>query len=142
MRTQEFGVMIVMMVMRTPPNAAGAEGQDSKDRHQMFGQAGVRQDRLVLLVMIDNKKTENQQSGENTADDPAGQMEIPESSRNRTCQKKSRGQNVPPTHPGGIHRVWFGRQYKFFSSSHARPAWPSSTKSSSLSILCSCKNIS
>ena len=39
MRTAELGIVIVMVVVRASPNAAGAEGEDSKDSHQCLGEA-------------------------------------------------------------------------------------------------------
>ena len=77
MRTAELGVVIVMVVVRTPPNTAGAESEDSKDCHQSFGETGVGQDCLMLLIMINHEEPENKQSGEETADDLAGKMGAP-----------------------------------------------------------------
>jgi hypothetical protein len=77
MRTAELGVVIVMVVVRTPPNAAGAEGEDSKNSHQRLGEAGVGQDRLMLLIVINHEEPENKQSGEKTADDLDGKMGAP-----------------------------------------------------------------
>jgi hypothetical protein len=89
MRTAELGVVIVMVVVGASPNAAGAEGEDSKDPHQNFGEAGVGQYRQVLLVVINHEKPEHKQPGEKTADDPAGRMEIPKSPCQGRRQKKS-----------------------------------------------------
>jgi hypothetical protein len=61
MGAAQFGVMIVMVVVRTPPNAAGTEGEDSKGSHQSFGEARVGQDRLMLLIMINHEEPENEQ---------------------------------------------------------------------------------
>jgi len=77
MGTAELGIVIVMVVVRAPPNAAGAEGEDSKDSHQSLGEPGVGQDRLMLLVMINHEEPENEQSGEKTADDFAGNVRAP-----------------------------------------------------------------
>ena len=77
MGAAELGVVIVMVIVRASPNAAGAEGEDSKDSHQYLGETGVRQDCLMLLIMINDEEPENQQSGEETADDPAGKMGTP-----------------------------------------------------------------
>jgi hypothetical protein len=117
MRTAELGVVIVMVVVGASPNAAGAEGEDSKDPHQTLGQAGVGQYRQVLLVVINHKKPEHKQSGEKTADDPAGQMEIPDSPRQGGRQKKSSRKNAPPTPGSGIHRVGFGCRNQIFAGS-------------------------
>ena len=77
MRTAELGIVIMMMVVRTSPDAAGAEGKDSKDSHQCLGETGAGQDRLMLLIVINHKEPENKQSGEKTADDLDGKMGAP-----------------------------------------------------------------
>jgi hypothetical protein len=112
--------MIVMVVVGTGPNAAGADEQDAEDFHQAVGQPGPGQYRLMLLIVINHKKPEQQQPGQKTADNLAGQMEVPERPRNGTRQKKRRRENAPPTPRCGIHRERFGCQYEFFSRSHAR----------------------
>ena len=80
----------------------------------------------MLLIMIDHKQPEQEQSGENAADNfdaegsCAGQMKIPERSRNRNHQQKRRGKDDPPAFRRGIRRVRFRRQYEFFAGSHVR----------------------
>ena len=81
MRTLQLGIVIVMMVMRAAPDAAGAQDQDAEDMHQTFRQPGLGQNRVMLLVVIDDKKTEDQQPSHYAAHDPAGQVEIPDCSR-------------------------------------------------------------
>ena len=108
MRTAELGVVIVVVVVRASPNTARAEGEDAKDPHQSFCQTGMGQYRLVLLIVINHKKPENQQAGEQTADDPYGRMEVPESAREGCRQEKPSREDIPPTPPGEIHRVGFG----------------------------------
>ena len=110
MRTPELGVVGVMMVVRALPDAAGAENQNPKDSHQAFGQAGVGQDRLMLLIVINHKKPENQESCEKTADDLSGQMEVEKRSRQRHGQQKPGRKHTPPTRRRGIHCVRFGCQ--------------------------------
>ena len=88
MRTAELGVVIVMVVVGASPNAAGAEGEDSKDSHQNFGEAGVGQDRVVLLIMINHEKSQNQQSGEKAADDPDDERKFEQSPHDGGRQKK------------------------------------------------------
>ena len=82
MGAAQLGIVIVMVIVRAPPNAAGAEREDAKDPHQTLRETGVGQDRMVLLIMINHKKPQNQQSGEKTADDPDGQRKIEE----RPCE--------------------------------------------------------
>jgi hypothetical protein len=104
MGTAELGVVLVMVVVGASPNAARREGQDAKDSHEHLGQTGAGQYRVMLLIVINYKKPENQQSAENTTDNPAGNIEIPESPRNGRRQKQRSGENVKPTPRGGIHR--------------------------------------
>jgi hypothetical protein len=56
-RTSELGIVIVMMIVRTPPNASGAQSKDAEDPHENVGQARIRQDRLVLLVVINDEQS-------------------------------------------------------------------------------------
>lgn len=97
MCAEELGIMIMMMVVGRPPNAAGAEGQDTKNSHQAFSDPGVRQYRFVLLVVINYKKPENQQSTEDAAGNFTGEMRTPESACKATEEKNSCGQDAPPT---------------------------------------------
>ena len=90
MRAAQLGIVIVMVVVGASPNTAGAEREDAKDSHQTLRETGARQDRMVLLIMINHKKTQNQQSGEKTADDPDDERKIEE----RPCEggrQKKRG---------------------------------------------------
>src|SRR2546427_5247648 len=118
MRTPELGVVSVMMVVRALPDAAGAENQNPKDSHQALGQAGVGQDRLMLLIVIDHKQPENEQPGENAANDLAGPMKIPKRPRQGNRQEKRGGQKIPPAPPRVIRGVRLGCQYEFFTCSH------------------------
>ena len=69
MRSAQPGIVIVMIIVGTAPNAAGAERVNPESPHQELRQARFTQDSMVLLVMVDDKKAENQQSGSNTAND-------------------------------------------------------------------------
>jgi hypothetical protein len=120
MGTPQLGIVSVVMVVRALPNAAGAEDENPKDSHQDGGGAGLGQDRLMLLVVINNEQTENEQSGKKTADDLADPMKIPKRPREGNRQEKRRGKNVPPAPHRGIRRVRLGCQYKFFACSHDR----------------------
>ena len=118
MRAPELGVVGVMMVVRALPDAAGAEDQNPKDFHQARGEAGMGQDRLMLLIVINHKQPENEQPGEKTADHLADPMKIPKRPLQGNRQEKRRGKNIPPTPSRGIRRVGLGCQYEFFSCSH------------------------
>src|SRR5947209_1230016 len=119
MRTAELGIMIVMMVVRASPNAARAEGEDTKNPHQSLGQPGMGQYRLVLLIVINHKKPEHQESCEKTTDDLTGKMEVEKCPRHRHRQQKSSREHTPPTRGRGIHCVRFGCQYQVFAGSQA-----------------------
>ena len=86
MRSSELGVVMVMVFVRASPNAAWAERQDAKESHHPLGHARMGQYRQVLLVVINHKKAQDEQPGENTADNPARQIEVPESPYNATQQ--------------------------------------------------------
>jgi hypothetical protein len=124
MGTAELGVVIMMVVVRASPNAAGAEGQDAKDPHQALGQSGMGQYRLMLLIVVNHKKPEYEQPGENTADNLADKIEVPESARQANRQQKRCRENAPPTPCRRIRRIRFGGQYEFFSGSHVRFNYP------------------
>ena len=57
MRTSELGIVVVMMIVRTPPNAGGTQSKDAKDPHEDVGQARFRQDRLMLLVVVNDEQS-------------------------------------------------------------------------------------
>src|SRR6266571_1288800 len=73
----------------------------------------------MLLVMVDDKESKQQQAGEHTAYYFGGQVEVPNGPRQSARQQKRRGQNIPPTSRRRIRRVRFSCQYYFFAGSHA-----------------------
>ena len=70
MRSAQPGIVIVMIIVGTAPNAAGAERVNPKSSHQELCQPRFTKDSVVLLVMVDDKKAENQQSGDDAANNP------------------------------------------------------------------------
>jgi hypothetical protein len=46
-----------MMIVRTFPNASGAQRKDAKDPHEDVSQARIRQDRLVLLIVVNDEQS-------------------------------------------------------------------------------------
>jgi hypothetical protein len=78
----------------------------------------MRQDRLVLLIVIYHEKTEKKQPGEKTARYPARKVKAPECSRHGTEEKKRSGDQVNPTPDRKIACVGFGGQNDLFTSSH------------------------
>src|SRR5437762_2354681 len=90
----------------------------------------MRQDRLMLLIVVNHEKPQIKQPCENTAYDPPCQMEVPKCPRHRARQQGRCGKNIPPTPRGGIHGVRFGCQDNLFSGSHVGsnvlPVWAKS----------------
>ncbi len=75
--------MIVVMIMRMPPDAARAERQNAEDAHQSFREAGVGEDRVVLLIVINDEEPDEQQTAEDTAHELGGEVEIPKGAGQR-----------------------------------------------------------
>ena len=115
MGTPELGVMIVMVVVGAFPNAAGAQNQDSKQPHNSFGQAGMRQYCLMLLIVINHKKPQIKQPGEHAAQHLAHQVETPESPRQSAQQQQRGGKQIRPTLRRPINCVRLGGQNNLFS---------------------------
>jgi hypothetical protein len=76
--------------------------------------------RLMLLIVIYDKKPEHQESGEKTTDDLTGKMEVEKRSRQRHGQQKPSREHTPPTRGRGIHCVRFGCQYQLFAGSQTK----------------------
>jgi len=122
MRSAELGIVVMMMIMRTAPDAAGAHRENAKQLHEPFSQLRIRQDRMMLLIMIDHEQSQNEQTGEDTADDLAGQMNVPQCSGHGYHQQKGRRQNAPPAFCRRILRKRLCCQYQFFTCSHSIPS--------------------
>jgi hypothetical protein len=78
----------------------------------------MRQDRLVLLIVINHEKTEKKQPGEKTARYPASKVKAPERPRHRASQQKCGGNQVNPAPDREIAGVGFGGQNDLFTCSH------------------------
>jgi hypothetical protein len=57
MRTSELGIVIVVMIVRTLPDAAGAQSKNAENPHVDAGQTRIRQDGMVLLVVVDHEQS-------------------------------------------------------------------------------------
>lgn len=79
----------------------------------------MRQNRLMLLIVINHEEPQHQQPGENTADNPATQIKVPKSPGDSSRQEKRCRKNVPPASRREIPRKRSCCQYKFFPGSHA-----------------------
>src|SRR4051794_29075192 len=109
-----------MVVVGTPPNTTRAEDQDSENPHEPFGDAGMGQNSLVLLIVINDEKPEKQQASEYAAGELTSPMKVPDGPGHGGQQKNGGGKNVGPTFRRKINRERFGRQYNVFTCSHAR----------------------
>ena len=107
-----------MMVVGTSPDTARAQDQDSENPHQRLRQPGMRQNRLVLLIVINYEKPEKKQPGQDTAGDPARKVKAPECSRHGAEEENRRGDQVNPTPDREIACEGFGGQNDLFTSSH------------------------
>ena len=107
----------MMVIMGAFPNARRAECKYSKDSHDDTRQTRFGQYRLMLLVVVNHEKPENQQPSENTANNLAREPEIAEGPRDGSHQQKSSGKDIPPTPGWVLHRIRSSGQYKFFTCS-------------------------
>lgn len=60
---------------------------------------------MVLLIVINDEKPEDEQSGENAARDFRGGMKVPQSARVSRDEEKGSGKHMPPAFGGGVVRV-------------------------------------
>ena len=107
-----------MVIMRTAPDATGAERQDAKNSHDQFRQAGAGKNGVMLLIMIDDKEPQDQQAGNDAADDFSRQIEIPKGSGHCGQQQKSGRKYIPPTPDGVVIGVCFSGLNQFFTGPH------------------------
>ena len=77
MRSTQFRIVVVMMVVGTAPNAAGTQRKDAEEPHETLRHPRPGQDRIMLLIVINDEKPEKEESAENAADPFCQQIEIP-----------------------------------------------------------------
>jgi hypothetical protein len=118
MCASQFGIMIVVIVVRTAPDAARAEGENAKYPHEHFRDAGGRQNRMMLLIMVDDKQSQDQQTRDDAAEDLADQMEVPDGARQRRNEKKGCREDVPPALERIVDSECLGGFDKFGSGAH------------------------
>ena len=111
-----------MMIVRAAPDAAGAQREDAKDSHDDLAQSGKGQDRMMLLIVIDDEKPQDQQTREHAAGDFSGEMKIPERPDHGRQQKKTRREHAPPAAGRIVYGVNFGAPNQFFTFLHALDA--------------------
>ena len=61
--TAQLGIVRVVMVMRAAPDAAGTQGINAIEAHEYFRRTRSGQDGSMLLVMINHKQPDHQESG-------------------------------------------------------------------------------
>ena len=76
-RTAQFGIVIVMVVVGAAPDAARAQSQDAHHPHQDFREPRMRQDGVVLLIVKNHEQPQDQQAAQNAADPPPRRMKVP-----------------------------------------------------------------
>lgn len=117
MRSAQSRIVIVMIIVGTAPDATGAERVNPESPHQELCQARFAENSMVLLVMVDDKKAENQQSGGNAANDSRHERKDAKRRGERHQEKERSGKHAPPTPQGGVAGVRFHRGNEFRSSS-------------------------
>ena len=58
-RAAQFGVVIVMMVMRTAPDAARTQSENAKESHNQLRHPGAGKNGVVLLIVIDDEESQD-----------------------------------------------------------------------------------
>ena len=97
-----------MMIMRTAPDAARAQREDSKNLHQPFREPRFRQNGVMLLIVVNDEKPQDKQAAEDAAYRPDERMKMPQRSTNRRDQKERRRKNAPPA----SERIVFGKRFR------------------------------
>ena len=110
MRAAQLGIVVMMVIMRTAPDAAGAQGVNPEEPHENLSQPRFRKDRVVLLIMVNDKNPQDQQTTQNTEEKSSEQVKIGQSSsqckREEGCARK----DTPPTFSRGVPRETFCRK--------------------------------
>jgi hypothetical protein len=100
--------MFVMMIMRALPDAVRTQCEDSENAHENLCEPGLWQNGMMLLVMVNDKKSQQQEPRENAANNFGRQIKIPKSSRNRGQPQKRSGKNAEPARQLIIHGIRSG----------------------------------
>ena len=61
-RPAQLGIVVMMMIVRTAPDAARAKSVNSKHPHQPLGQPGMRENGVMLLIVINHEQSQDQKS--------------------------------------------------------------------------------
>jgi hypothetical protein len=99
------GIMVVMMIVRASPDAGRAQTINPKNPHQGLSEAGFRKDGVMLLIVVNDKKPEDKQAGQDAAGEPGREMQVRQGSCYRQQEKKGGGRQIPPAFQGRIAGV-------------------------------------
>ena len=110
--------MRVVMIVRTAPDAAGAQRPQAKQLHQKFGRGRFGQNGVMLLVMIDHKHPDAHQPGQQAAKDPERYWPWDESPGGGGREQRTGGKNAPPAGQGIIPGVGFGAKMQTLRNFH------------------------
>ena len=69
--------MLVVKIVRAPPNGRRTEDPEPKEGHQGFGYAGTLEDRRMLLVVVNDEKAYAYEACEHTASYLEAQVNVP-----------------------------------------------------------------
>ena len=84
MRTTQLGIVIVMMIVGTPPDAARAQRINPENTHEEFCEARLGKNGMMLLIVINHEKAQDQKTGEDAARHFCRRMKIPERAGERS----------------------------------------------------------
>lgn len=109
----------MVMIVRTPPDTARAQREDTKDFHDHPRHAGSRQNGLVLLIVINDEEPQEQQSAQNAANDLKRGIAGPKSPSRCNREEKRCGKDAPPTFESEVFCVRPGGEDQCLAGSHA-----------------------
>jgi hypothetical protein len=122
--TAQPGIMGVMMIVGTAPDAAGTQSPDAEEPHEKFRQARFVQDGAVLLIVINDKQPQAQQTGQHTASKSNSERDFSEDRpvwqgrRHGDEEQQSSRENVPPTFKIVVFRIRLGLGVQSFYGTH------------------------
>src|ERR1051325_834553 len=93
---------MMMMIVRTAPDAARAQDEKPENPHEYFRRFRPRQNRVMLLVVVNDKHPDHQEPRGDTTGDLAYPMKIDERACEGGGEKKRGGDHVPPALECGI----------------------------------------
>ena len=119
MGAPELRVVVVVMVVRAAPHAARAKHVDSKDPHQHFREERPGQNRVVLLVVVNDEEPQDQQPGQNTAGHLGGRVNVPKRACQRGQQERAGRKHMAPAPERLVLGEGLGRQNELIIGSQS-----------------------